>query len=320
MTETITPLAMLAFFAIPILITVLLGAIILAFLQWLGFRFIVKTSATETPAFTKLLLIQILVLFASVGAFTTLSFFMVHGLISSIEQSISTPNASLEILNQIGQSGSPLLFFGTSQTGLLLSLVAFVVFQIAVYVLLVAAFTKAFAKFDLIDGIKSQIFAVILFILTYGAMIGIAAHLTKDMPQFDAPINQNGETAVIGNSSSNSPTNSSGVTELNGVWRIDAEKSKASCKEIEDETLRTVCDVSVNAAVMATINSDGMLIQNGILQDGPDICNIVVRNEEGFKYSCINPVDRSISGRLNLNPNNTITLGLSTANLVLVKK
>ena len=314
-----TTLSVLAFLAILFLPSMLLGGLILAFLQGLGFRFVLKLSKPETPRFSKRFLIQILVMIALIGLGLLAYYFMAEAIEHAFEQTKESPTASLEMLTQIGIL-SKFLSFGSTKTSLILSWIFWAIAEIVFYVLLVAAFTKALTKFNLIDGIKSQTFTIIVLVLIDIAIIGAAIYALKDMPQLEVTAIQTDGTTVIINQNAVNAANSSNVLELNGVWKINPEKSKALCAEIEDETMRAICESSVGAAVMATLGSDGILIQNGILQDGPDICNVAVRNEEGFKYSCINPINRTITARLNLNADKTITMGLGVANLILDKK
>lgn len=314
-----TTLNVLAFLAILFLPTMLLGGLILAFLQGLGFRFVVKLQKSETPAFSKRLLVQILVMISLIGLGLLAYYFMAQAMEQGFEQAKESPTASLEMLAQIGIL-TKFLSFGTTKISLILSWIFWAVAEIVFYVLLVACFTKVLTKFNLVDGIKSQTFTIVILILIHTAIIGAGVYALKDMPQFETTAIKADGTTVIINQNVANPASTSNILELNGVWKINAEKSNALCDENEDETVRAICESSVAAAVMATIGSDGMLIQNGILQDGPDICNIAVRNEEGFKYSCINPINRSITARLNLNADKTITMGLGVASLILEKK
>lgn len=314
-----TTLNVLAFLAILFLPAMLLGGLILAFLQGLGFKFVVKLQKPEIPAFSKRFLVQVLVMILLIGLGLLTYYFMAQAMEQAFEQAKQSPTASLEMLAQIGIF-SKFLSFGTTKTGLILSWIFWAVAEIVFYILLVAVFTKALTKFSLIDGIKSQTFTIVVLMLIHIAIIGAGIYALKDMPQLETTAIQTDGTTIIINPNVANPVSSSNGLELNGVWKINAEKSKALCAENEDETMRTICESSVGAAVMATIGSDGMLIQNGILQDGPDICNIAVRNEEGFKYSCINPINRTITARLNLNADKTITMGLGVASLVLEKK
>ena len=70
----------------------------------------------------------------------------------------------------------------------------------------------------------------------------------------------------------------------------------------------------------ATANSDGILIRQNMLQDGQNFCSIEVRNEEGFKYSCIDPSDRSIYARINPGADGTLIFNVQISNFVLSRK
>lgn len=311
-------IGILAFIAILFLPTMVLGGLILALLQGLGFKYVIKTPKLEMPAFSKRFLIQLLVTLTLIALVLLAYFLMSQALHSAFEQAQESPTSSLELMAQVGLM-TKFLSFGTSKLGLILSCIFWAASEIVFYVLLVAIFTKMLTKFNLFDGVKSQTFTIIILVIFNSAIVGSLIYELKDMPTLNA------ELASTVQSEANihikdAPAASSGTSELNGVWIINEEKSKALCDEVEDATLKFVCQNSVNSAVISTANSDGILIENAILQDGPNVCNIATRNEAGFQYSCVNPLDRSIYARINLNTDKTITMGLNFVSLILMKK
>ena len=115
-----TTLNVLAFLAILFLPTMLFGGLILAFLQGLGFRFVVKLQKSETPAFSKRLLVQILVMISLIGLGLLAYYFMAQAMEQGFEQAKESPTASLEMLAQIGIL-TKFLSFGTTKISLILS-------------------------------------------------------------------------------------------------------------------------------------------------------------------------------------------------------
>ena len=136
----------------------------------------------------------------------------------------------------------------------------------------------------------------------------------------NCPANSSGSSNVSEKSKPEISELSKTADEVSGVWIINEEKSKAECNKIEDESSKIICTGGVNGAVLGSINSDGVLIENNTMQDGPNVCNLEVRNEQGYKYSCINQLDRTIYARLKVNQDGTLSFGVSMLNLILDRK
>lgn len=282
------------------LIPAVIGALILAWLHKLGFSLILKTVKNNIPGFFKRFSIQLIYLLICIGA----GYLYYQNL-------MSTP-VSLDSV-----SSTPL--FPQTKMGMLSGMIAYAIFSLLLYVFIVTVLTKLLTQFNYAESLKSQTIIIIVLSILWIAVISFAyVKVLSQLPENFGNVNStvvNGSQAVISNSTENKTEE-----QINGVWTIDIEKSKALCANQGDETSIAICSGGVDAAVIGLMNSDGVLIQGGILQDGPNLCSLEIRNESNFKYSCINQIDRSIYARVNPNQDGTLTFGAGIINLILKKK
>jgi uncharacterized integral membrane protein len=281
------------------LIPAIIGGLILAWLHKLGFSLVLKTPKNDIPGFLKRFSIQLLYLLICMGA----------GYLY-YKNVISTP-ISLD-------SVSSTSLFPPTKMGMLSAIVAGAISSLLLYVLIVTALTKVLTQFNYAESLKSQTVIIIVISVIYAALITF--YYVKVLSQIPENlvnvVNEINETQTV---ISNNAQNKTDI-QMSGVWTIDVEKSKALCAEQGDETSTAICSGGVDGAVLALMNSDGILIQGNVLQDGPNLCGLEVRNEGNFKYSCINQVDRSIYARVNPNKDGTLTFGAGMINLILKKK
>ncbi len=279
---------------------ILIGAAIFAWMQGVGFRVFVKVQKQDFPGFFKRFVIQLIYL-----AVICLSSYLLFKDIS---------NASLNDL----QTTPP--FFEPTKIGILKGMIVYSLASIFVYLILVGIITKVFTKFTYTESIKSLLIAAIVSLVVYVALIifsykVLLVSLPNELPKLATgkELSVNTENIKIEESVKES-------SNLSGIWIIDEQKSKLNCEKINDETLKTICDVTVGAGIIAQAGSDGILIKNSVLQDGPNLCNLEIRNEEGFQYSCINPIDRSIYARVNPNADGSLTFNSATVSFILNRK
>jgi hypothetical protein len=282
------------------LIPAIIGALILAWLHKLGFSLVLKTAKENIPGFFKRFFIQLLYLLICIGA----GYLYYQNLMNtpvSLDSASSTP------------------LFPPTRMGMLSGMVAYAIFSLFLYVLIVTVFTKVLTQFNYAESFKSQTVIIIVLSILWIALISFAyvkvlSKLPEDLGNVNATVINESQT-VISSSAGNKIE-----SQISGVWVIDVEKSKALCADQGDETSVAICSGGVDGAVLALMNSDGILIQGNVLQDGPNLCGLEVRNEGNFKYSCINQVDRSIYARVNPNKDGTLTFGAGIINLILKKK
>jgi hypothetical protein len=279
---------------------ILIGAAIFAWMQGVGFRLFVKVQKQDVPGFFKRFLIQLIYL--AVICFSSYLFF----------KDIS--NASLNELHK----ATP--FFEPTKIGILKGMVVYSLASIFVYLIVVGFITKILTKFTYTESVKSLLIAVIVSLLLYGALIAfsykaILVSLPDELPKLAVgkELSVNTENIKI-----EQPVKES--SNLSGIWIIDEQKSKLNCEKINDETLKIICDATVGAGIIAQAGTDGILIKNSVLQDGPNLCNLEIRNEEGYQYSCINPIDRSIYARVNPNADGSLTFNSATVSFILSRK
>lgn len=146
--------SLVAIIAIVLLFYTLIGSLLTAFLQKLGFRFIVGLSKEEAPGFFKLYLIQILTTLVIAGL---VYLFFTTGLFLS------------PVFAKIYFTA-----FGISPVGILASLSAQYLLDIAIYVSIAALLTKALAKKSFVSSIQSQIITIILLILIWVTSLALA--------------------------------------------------------------------------------------------------------------------------------------------------
>lgn len=211
-------------------------------------------------------------------------------------------------------------FFEPTKIGVLKGMVVYSLASIFVYLIVVGFVTKILTKFTYTESVKSLLIAVIVSLLLYGALIAFSykamlVSLPDELPKLAVgkELSVNTENIKI-----EQPVKES--SNLSGIWIIDEHKSKLNCEQIDDEILKMVCGSTVGAGIGAQAGSDGILIEDSVLQDGANLCNLEIRNEEGFQYSCINPIDRSIYARVNPNADGSLTFNSATVSFILSRK
>lgn len=163
-------------FALVLFFYTLIGGLIAALLQKLGFRFVVGLSKEDAPGFFKLYLVQILTVFVLVAM----------GYLLFASSLIFNP-IFLKIYFTL---------FGLTPVGILASISAQYVLNIAIYVLIVAALTQAFTKKPLLMAIKSQVITIGLLIITWFAGLALAgAVLLEQLNKFDLIPHESTEAA-----------------------------------------------------------------------------------------------------------------------------
>lgn len=284
---------------------ILIGAAIFAWMQGVGFRLFAKVQKQDVPGFFKRFLIQLIYL--AVICFSSYLFFK------------NASNASLDELHKT----TP--FFEPTKIGVLKGMVVYSLASIFVYLIVVGFVTKILTKFTYTESVKSLLIAVIVSLLLYGALIAfsykaILVSLPDELPKLAVgkELSVNTENIKTENIKIEQPVKES--SNLSGIWIIDEHKSKLNCEQIDDEILKMVCGSTVGAGIIAQAGSDGILIEDSVLQDGANLCNLEIRNEEGFQYSCINPIDRSIYARVNPNADGSLTFNSATVSFILSRK
>jgi hypothetical protein len=291
-----------AIFALIIVITpgLLIGAAIFAWMHGVGFRLIVNAPKQDVPGFFKRYLIQLsyLCLLAFVG-------YLFFKYLS---------NASLSDLNHSGS------WFEPTKSGMLKGMIAYACGSLCVYIAIVGTVTKLVTRFGYKESFKSLVVVVIVSCIAYAGAIAYSYHafiggLPDEMPKVAS--NDQIQAGISIDRLQNPGADS---VDISGIWTVNEEKSKSLCAKNDDDVMKIVCKSSVDSALITLANSDGILIRQDILQDGQNFCKIEVRNEEGFRYSCIDPTDRSIYARINANADGTLTFNVQLSTFVLSRK
>lgn len=137
----------LAMVAIVLFFYALIGSLVLALLQKLGFRFIVGLPKEERPGFFKLYLVQIL---------TTLVIALITYLIFKTGLFLNPSFMKFYFTA-----------FGISPVGIIASVSAQFLLDVFVYVVIAAFITKLLAKKGFVDSLKSQLFTIILLLIIW---------------------------------------------------------------------------------------------------------------------------------------------------------
>lgn len=144
----------LAMVAIVLFFYVLIGSLVLAFLQKLGFRFIVGLPKEQRPGFFKLYFVHILTSIV-IGLITYLIFKTGLFLNPAFTKFYFTA-------------------FGISPVGIIASVSVQFLLDVLVYVLIAGLLTTLLAKKGFVDSLKSQIFTIVLLLIiwTTGLTLG----------------------------------------------------------------------------------------------------------------------------------------------------
>jgi hypothetical protein len=137
----------------------IIGGLLLALLQKLGFRFIVGLNKVETPGFFKLYLIQILT--------ASLLFLPVYFVIKMVASGRDFTSTFF----------IPPTLFGISPIAIIISMNLQYLIDIAIYSFIVAILTKALTKKGFLISIKSQIFSIILMLAIPNLVISFSNEL-----------------------------------------------------------------------------------------------------------------------------------------------
>jgi hypothetical protein len=171
----------LAMIAIVLFFYVLIGSLVLALFQKLGFRFVVGLPKEERPSFFKLYLVQILTsLIIALIAYLTFK----TGLF-------------------LNPSFMKFYFtaFGISAAGIIASISAQFLFQLSIYVVIAAWLTTLLAKKGFVDSLKSQLITIVLLLIIWAAGLTVGSKYLLEQVNI---LNLTSTEQSVGNESSSS--------------------------------------------------------------------------------------------------------------------
>lgn len=180
-----------------------IGALVLAWLHKLGFRWVLKTSKDDTPGFFKRYSIQLLYL-----------------LIISAASYFYYQHAASEITS--GKIPVPL--FPATEMGLFAAVITYLIFSLVVYGLVVAGLTKLFTAFTFSESLKSQTVSLaVVALLSFGALGFFYKALNPDALQLTNLNDAELVVSAVEDSENDKPSaNENATQELNsrlaGFW------------------------------------------------------------------------------------------------------
>jgi hypothetical protein len=113
----------------------------------------------------------------------------------------------------------------------------------------------------------------------------------------------------------------SNVSRFDGVWFFNEKKSREA-NTTSDDMEKAIIDGTMTGVAIATLNSAGMKIQSGRVQDGDTYCTLEAGGADiSVPVDCVDQRDRSISGKYSLVPSGELqVITLNKINLIFDKR